>query len=196
MNENNAKLDLLRREIEQYSEKETKTIIEAAQKSAEDALCALENELERENEANLRRITESCRTEQKKRVSEICFLEGKRVLFHRSALVEDFFLKVEERLTAELSTPRYTAYLEKSIREAGDAVPMTENTRVLCRERDMAAVKAALSGYSCAVEAVSDIKIGGIIVSCPERGIIIDLTLDAALETERERFSSLKEMQL
>ena len=41
-----------------------------------------------------------------------------------------------------------------------------------------------------------NISIGGIIVKIPEKGIIMDLSLDAALENERESFSASEEMQL
>lgn len=196
MKENQAKLNLLREEIENCSEKEAAALVEAAEKSAEETVSALEKELSAKRSGNIRRITEDFRTAERKRVSETCFRENRRVLLRRNELTEEFFSAVKEKLVTLTETPRYTAYLSASAERAEKEMPLDEKTKVLCRECDTAALVAILKGKNCALEAVKNIEIGGIMVSCPEKGIILDLTLDSALEAEREGFSALKEMQL
>lgn len=196
MSENKAKLDLLREEIEKCSEKEAKAIIEEAQKYADEIISETEKSLSAERDGNIRKITDKFRNDERKRVSEICFSESKRVLLHRSALTQEFFGKVEEKLRSSVDSARYTAYLSDCIKKADGYITLDENTRVLCRECDTAALDTILKGKNCSLGSSDDIKFGGIIVSCPEKGLLIDLTLDSALEAERENFSSLKEMQL
>ncbi len=196
MSENKAKLDLLREEIEKCSEKEAKAIIEEAQKYADKIISETEGKLSSEMNGNVRKITDKFRNDERKRVSEICFSESKRVLLHRNNLTSEFFSKVEEKLNNAVDTARYTDYLADCVTKADDYITLDENTRVLCRECDTAALDTILKSKTCSLGSTGDIKIGGIIVSCPEKGILIDLTLDSALETERESFSSLKEMQL
>ncbi|MBQ7835477.1 MAG: V-type ATP synthase subunit E [Ruminiclostridium sp.] len=196
MSENKAKLDLLREEIEKCSEKEAKAIIEEAQKYADKIISETEGKLSSEMNGNVRKITDKFRNDERKRVSEICFSESKRVLLHRNNLTSEFFSKVEEKLNNAVDTARYTDYLADCVTKADDYITLDENTRVLCRECDTAALDTILKSKTCSLGSTDDIKIGGIIVSCPEKGILIDLTLDSALETERESFSSLKEMQL
>lgn len=196
MSENKAKLDLLREEIEKCSEKEAKAIIEEAQKYADEIISETEKSLSSERDGNVRKITDKFRNDERKRVSEICFSESKRVLLHRSALTQEFFHKVEKKLSAETSTPRYTSYLLECVKRASEYIELNASAKVFCKESDIPAVNETLKSHNCSLEASDDIKFGGIIVSCPEKGMLIDLTLDSALETERENFSSLKEMQL
>ena len=196
MNNNMAKLELIRTEIEKSAQKEAAAIIEAAEKEAEKTLGELEKELKDERNGNVLKITEDFRTEERKRVSEICFAENRRVLLYRNTLVEKFFSKVEKELFESLETPKYAAYLSDCIKKADETFPLDGKAAVLCRECDTNAVETALKGINCSLEASDNIRIGGIIVSYPETGVLIDLTLDAALENEREAFSSLKEMQL
>lgn len=196
MNENTAKLNMLRKEIETCSDNEADAIIKNAEAEAAEVLEELEKKLEAEQGGNIRRITDAFRNDEKKRVSEARFSEGRRVLMHRGKLVDEFFGEVEEKLKLKTAAPEYKAYLLGCIKKAEGMLTLDEGVRVLCREADIADVNVAIKGYSCTLEADNSIKFGGIRVSCPEKGIVIDLTLDSALENERENFSSLKEMQI
>lgn len=196
MNENQAKIDLLRKEIESSSEKEAAAIVSAAEKQAEETLSALTKELSARHDGTVRKAADDFRNSEKKRVSEVCFSEGKRVLMHRGRLVEEFFGKVEEKLTALTETPRYLAYLEGCVKKAQEFAPLESGVTVLCRPCDTAALDGILKEYNCSLAPCDTIKIGGILVKYQEKGILTDLTIDAALEAEREKFTSLKEMQL
>lgn len=196
MNENQTKLDLLRKEIESCSEKEAAAIVSEAEKQAEDSINALTNELSGKHSSKVRKITDDFRNSEKKRVSEVCFTEGRRVLMHRTALVEEFFGKVRERLVSLTETPRYTAYLKGCIEKANDYSPICEGVTIFCRTCDTALVDGLLKEYNCSLKADDGIEIGGILVRYEEKGILTDLTIESALENEREKFTALKEMQI
>ncbi len=195
MNENKTKLELFRKEIEKCAQKEAAVLMETAEKEAQSKLSALERELEAKRSGDILKLTEDFRSKERKRVSEVCFSEGKRVLLHRNRLVEDFFDGIEKKLYSCLETPVYDEYLSACVKKAEKEASL-ENAVVLCREKDTNVVNKALSAVNCSLEADNSIKIGGIIVKYPSTGVLIDLTLDTALEEEKERFSSLKEMQL
>lgn len=195
MNENTAKLNKLRKEIERCAESEATAIIEAAQKSADEAVAAAEKQVRRTYKDNTRQTVENFRAEERRRISEMRFSEGRRVLMHRAALVEEFFSRVEAELRAETEKESYKDYLARSIAEARAAFSL-ENAQVYCREQDFAVVGSLISENGVQVLASDSISIGGIIVKIPEKGIIMDLSLDAALENERENFSASEEMQL
>lgn len=196
MNENTSKLEAIRKEIEDCSEKEAQAIVKDAEKIAGEKIAELEKRIFSENEENLRNITEKFKSDEKKRVSEVRFSEGRRVLLHRNKLVSEFFDRVKEKLSESLSDERYIDYLKNSLKSADKKYPVTEKTVVLCRENDLGLVNNALSGFKAEIKVSSDIKTGGIILNYTDKNYIIDLTLDAALEKERESFAALKEMQL
>lgn len=195
MSENTAKLNKLRKEIESCAESEAAAIIEAAQKSADEAIALSEKQVRRTYKDNTRQTVEKFRAEERRKVSETRFSEGKRVLMHRAALVEEFFTRVEAELKAETGKESYKTYLERSAAEARTQFSL-ENAQVYCREQDISLVGGIISENGVQVLASESIAIGGIIVKIPEKGIIMDLSLDAALENEREGFSASEEMQL
>lgn len=196
MKENQTKIDLLRKEIESCSEKEAAAIVSEAEKKAADSIAALEKELEAKRDSSVRKITDDFRNSEKKRVSEVCFSEGKKVLIYRNTLVDDFFGRVEKKLRELIETPRYTDYLCACIKKADAFSPLKEGTAVHCRPCDTAALDGLLKEYNCSLKPDESINTGGIIVSYGEKGVLLDLTIEAALENEREKFAALKEMQL
>lgn len=196
MNENTVKLESLRREIEEYSAKEAEAIIEEAKRSAELTLNSLEETLRRKQDGDIIKITEDFKNSEKKRVSEIRFAESKRVLLKRNALVSEFFTDVEKSLLDAANTPKYDEYLKNCALKANKTIPLDETAAAYCKETDIERVRAAVKAFNCSVEADSSIAVGGIIFKYSKSGIIINLTLDSALEDEREKFASLKEMQI
>lgn len=195
MKENTAKLNMLRREIETASDKEAAAIIESAETAASEMLGELEKKLISEQEGNIRKITDAFKNSEKKRVSEIRYEEGKRVLSYRNKLVDELFEEIKERIIKAVDTPEYNKYLKNAAEKASAIIPLNEKTKAFCKASHIETVKAIL-GNGCAVLDSSSIEIGGIIFEYTETGIIVDLSLDVALENERERFSSLKEMQI
>lgn len=196
MNENASKLEALRKEIEDCSEREAEAIVKTAEQAAAEKIAELEKKIYAEHEGNLRNITEKFKSDEKNRISEVRFSEGRRVLLHRNKLVDEFFATVEKKLIDALSEPKYKDYINNSIRLVNEKYPIDEATVVLCKESDLKLADEALSAYKAKTMVSSEIKLGGIILKYPEKNIIIDMSLDAALEKEREEFVSLKEMQL
>ena len=195
MSENTAKLNKLRKEIESCAESEAAAIIEAAQKTADEAIASAEKQVRRTYKDNTRQTVENFRAEERRRISETRFSEGKRVLMHRSALVDEFFSRVEAELRAETEKDSYRDYISRSVAEARKTFSL-ENAQVYCREQDIALAGGFVTENGVQVLVSENISIGGIIVKIPEKGIIMDLSLDAALENERESFSASEEMQL
>lgn len=195
MSENAAKLEKLRKEIEGCSESEAAAIVEAAQKAADEALGAAEKEMRRTQDDSTRETIEKFRLDERRRVSEKRFSEGRRVLLYRTQLADEFFARVEAEIKAETGKGRYRDYLERSIAEAEECFSL-ENAEVYCREADMTALKELVSGKGAQVLVSDSIALGGIIVKIPGKGVIMDLSLDAALEKEREQFSASAQMQL
>lgn len=195
MSENAAKLNKLRKEIEGCSESEAAAIVEAAQKAADAALATAEKEIRGQQKDNTRQTVEKFRNDERRRVSEMRFSEGKRVLLHRGRLADEFFARVEAEIKAETEKEGYKDYLARSIAEAREHFSL-ENAEVYCRECDIAVVGGLVSENGVQVLASDSIALGGIVVKIPEKGILMDLSLDSALEKERESFSASKEMQL
>lgn len=195
MSENAAKLSKLRKEIEGCCEKEAAEIVEAVQKAAEEALAAAEKKIRGQHKDNTRKTVEKFRNEQRKRVSEVRFSENRRVLIHRGKLTDEFFARVEAEIKEETAKPVYKDYLLRCVTETEEKYSLS-GAEIYCREADIEAVKAVASEKGAQILCSDSITLGGIVVKIPDKNIIMDLSLDAALESERESFSASKEMQL
>lgn len=195
MSENSLKLLKLRKEIENCAKAEAAAIISDAQNRADESVSAAENEIRRESRNDTRDIIEKFKADERKRVSEMRFSEGKRVLMHRGKLVDEFFEKVKAEIENRREKPGYVAYLEQCIAAAEKQYSLS-GAVIYCRKEDTDTVSKLILLKGAEVKVSGSIELGGITVKIPEKGILIDLTLDSALNKEREAFSSLKEMQL
>lgn len=195
MSENSLKLLKLRKEIENCAKAEAAAIVSEAQNRADESVSAAEKEIRKESRNDTRDIIEKFKADERKRVSEMRFSEGKRVLMHRGRLVDDFFVKVKAEIESRRENPEYIAYLEQCIAAAEKQYSLS-GADIYCRKEDVDTVSKLTLLKGADVKLSVSIELGGITVKIPEKGIIIDLTLDSALISEREAFSSLKEMQL
>lgn len=195
MNENSMKLLRFRKEIEACSKADAEAAVEAAQRAADEALSAAESEARTSCRQGAKNTVDELKAAERRRVSEMRFSENKRVLMHRGRLVDEFFGKVEAQIAARTEKPEYTAYLERIIFEAEQKFGLS-GAEIYCRECDINTIEKLTLLKGAQVLPSDDIKLGGIAVKIPDKGILMDLSLDAALEKEREAFSSLKEMQL
>lgn len=190
------KLEKLRSEIENDSCKEAQTLLSEAKKNAEESLSARKESLKAAYESKVAGITEDFLAEQKKLVSEKRFSQGRRVLIYRSGLMDSFFAEIERELCEISASPRYDDYLKICAQKAHEYSPLNAAVKAYCRPQDVPAVKRALSVYGTAVEETEGIRLGGLLFQYAEQSAFADFTFDTALEQERERFASLKEMQI
>lgn len=195
MIDNDKQLERLRKEVEEQAAKEADSIISEAKKKAEEMLSEERSQLEKERGLAALSMTGKFEAYERKRLSEVRSGADRKVLLHRNGLVEDLFSEIREELEAFVKSENYADYLKKAVEKANGAEKICEGTVILCRDCDRAAAEKAAEGYPVTAETDRSIEIGGITVQYP-KGIAIDLTLDTALENEREAFSADSAMQL
>ena len=116
-------------------------------------------------------------------------LELRNDLFHeRQSLADKVFDQAKEQLLAYTKTDDYTAFLTRSINEikekCGTARCVISIAPFDEEKRDL--IESVLPDAQITVD--PHILIGGIKANCPALGILMDDTLDARLEAQREWF--------
>lgn len=116
-------------------------------------------------------------------------LELRNDLFHeRQSLADKVFEQAKEQLLAYTKTDEYTAFLTRSINEikekCGTARCVISIAPFDEEKRDL--IESVLPDAQITVD--PHILIGGIRANCPALGILMDDTLDARLEAQREWF--------
>ena len=124
-------------------------------------------------------------------------LEGKKKLLgRRTAIENDVFEKAAAKLNEFTKTDAYKTYLRKAavqVRKTFEKCGKDNlaSTVIYIRNRDKKCsplIKTAF-GSECTVKVDPDIAIGGLRAENTEIGRVINVTLDAALEQQREWFS-------
>lgn len=190
------KFEQVRALVESDAAGEAEGILSRAREESERRIAEKKKSLLAAYGEDVSRITEKFRADEKRRVSEKRTSAERRVLLYRAALTDRFFDEIADTLRGMTASADYGAYLKHAAEKADGYERLTPAAVVYCRESDRSAVEAAVSPYGASVEATGEIKLGGFFVRFGGGNVFLDLSLDAALERERERFSQVRELQL
>lgn len=195
MSDNSERLKRLRTEIEARSKKDAEDILEAAKFHRYKILSEELDRVSKENNSIALEKVSEFENSERKRVSTARYAAERKVLLHRNSLVDGIFSEITEELSKFTASDKYADFLMDSLEKADKAERISEGTIVFFRPEDKETAKILSTKFPVKLEEDKNIILGGIAVKYP-RSVIIDLTLDSALEAEREAFSARAEMQL
>lgn len=125
-------------------------------------------------------------------------LDAKRaVLKYREDLAKSLFKSISEKLAAFVSGPDYVDNLKQKLIGAF-AEHNTKGAVVYLRSEDIALFEQLQSAVDTPFEVRPEpkIKLGGLVVYFPEEAVAMDMTLDAALESEQRAFVASGELKI
>lgn len=191
--DNNAKLELFRKAIEEQADTETKVII-ADMRSKKAAAGRTKEELAAKETLNSIK-TEIIRTEAsfRREMSRSDYELKKSVLTYRNELITDFFADTEAKLRAFVESEGYEGYLKRSLEKIRASIAIDSATVIYARACDVDKVRAMTS---CEVAADNSITIGGLRAVCRVKNVLCDVTLDVALQDEMSSFTEKTELRL
>ena len=159
----------MKEEIERLANLEEEKILDEAKRLEEEAYNQIKAEAKKDAEA---------------------LLAKELVEISSNASVEaNIFSEAKDKLVAFANSKDYQAYLVKHMEEIGKLYPMSDSTLEL-READMKYKDELIKAYGTALEVeVSDkITIGGFIVKNKATNVVVDESLDFALENQKDWF--------
>lgn len=127
----------------------------------------------------------------KKEMSRCDFETATAVRVHRKELIEGFFEEIRAELMEFSRSDNYDGYLWNSLKQAEAA--FGKGCVILASARDVSRVEALTKNE---VRADNSIKLGGICAMDEKKGLFVDLSMDKALEDEKEAFSKRSELRL
>ena len=112
-----------------------------------------------------------------------------KLFSERARISDEVFQKAEEKLISYTATQKYADMIAASARTISERI-QGEAAAVYLKEADMA-LSAMIREILPTAQIIADptIRIGGVKVSCPEKGILYDDTLDARLKDQRAWFA-------
>lgn len=196
MSDTKDKLEKLKEQIKQAAELDAKKMTDDAEKHAKAMLDEEKAIIEKEQSGAMLAKISKYENDERKRTAESRYAADRKVLLHRNALVDGLFDEIKEELASFTGSDKYRAHLEKCAECADKQEKLGGTAIVYCKKSDRALAEAVTKKYGLSVETDRNILIGGLMFRYPEKGIIIDLTLDTAFASQREAFAAKSEMQL
>ena len=187
----NSKLERFRAQIDKQADDEIAELTAKIREKKNAAGKAKAQFAAREALAQVHAEQNSAAAKYKKEFSRCDFETTKAVRAHRKKLIEGFFAEISEELSEFTKSAKYDGYLENSIKRAEGA--LGKGCVILAAVKDVDRVKALTKNE---VRADNSIILGGICAMDEEKGLFADLSMDAALADEKEKFSDKAELRL
>lgn len=179
----------MKEEIERLANLEEEKILSEAKELEEEAYNQIKAEAKKDAEVLLAKelveISSSASVEASLSQEE----KTKKLVNKRDEYVTNIFKEAKEKLVAFAASKDYQKYLVEHIEKIGKLYQMEDSTLEL-REEDMRYKDELVKAYGLNLEVeVSDkIKIGGFIIENKATNVVVDESLDAALENQKDWF--------
>ena len=179
----------MKEEIERLANLEEEKILDEAKRLEEEAYNQIKAEAKKDAEALLAKELVEISSNASVEASSSQEEKTKKLVEKRDEYVANIFSEAKDKLVAFANSKDYQAYLVKHMEEIGKLYPMSDSTLEL-READMKYKDELIKAYGTALEVeVSDkITIGGFIVKNKATNVVVDESLDTALENQKEWF--------
>mgnify|MGYP000398961441 FL=1 len=179
----------MKEEIERLANLEEEKILDEAKRLEEEAYNQIKAEAKKDAEALLAKELVEISSNASVEASSSQEEKTKKLVEKRDEYVANIFSEAKDKLVAFANIKDYQAYLVKHMEEIGKLYPMSDSTLEL-READMKYKDELIKAYGTALEVeVSDkITIGGFIVKNKATNVVVDESLDFALENQKDWF--------
>ena len=176
-------------EIERQAKSEEQAILNEVKALEDEAYESMKAEAKRDADLKLKQEEEEMSSNASAEISESHIERTKKLIEKRDEYVANIFSEAKDKLVAFANSKDYQAYLVKHMEEIGKLYPMSDSTLEL-READMKYKDELIKAYGTALEVeVSDkITIGGFIVKNKATNVVVDESLDFALENQKDWF--------
>ena len=174
----------MKEEIERLANLEEEKILDEAKRLEEEAYNQIKAEAKKDAEALLAKELVEISSNASVEASSSQEEKTKKLVEKRDEYVANIFSEAKDKLVAFANSKDYQAYLVKHMEEIGKLYPMSDSTLEL-READM---KYKAYGTALEVEVSDKITIGGFIVKNKATNVVVDESLDFALENQKDWF--------
>lgn len=177
-------------EIERQAMNEEKAILDEVKALEEEAYESMEAEAKRDADLKLKQEEAEMSSNASAEISESHIERTKKLIKVRDEYVKTIFEEARKELLAFADSKEYASFMEKKIKKVAGDFDAPHSTMYVAKkdltiEKDL--VKAF--GQDIAVEVSEDIIIGGFIIENKESSLVVDETLDFALENQKEWFN-------
>ncbi len=177
-------------EIERQAHSEVKAILDEVKALEEDAYESMKAEAKGDADLRLKQEVEEMSSQAATEISESHIERTKKLIDKRNEYVKNVFEQAKEQLIAFTQSDDYFSFLKAKIEKVTHHFP-EEGSVMYLSQKDMALKDDLMKifGKGARVEVSDKIEIGGLIIENQESSLVVDETLDFALENQKEWFN-------
>ena len=177
-------------EIERQAKNEEKAILDEVKALEDEAYESMRAEAKRDADLKLKQEEEEMSSNASAEISESHIERTKKLIEKRDEYVKAIFEKAHEELVAFTKSADYASFMESKIKKVADDFKDSHSIMyVSAKDLAMKADLVKAFGQDIDVEASDDITIGGFIIENKESSLLVDETLDFALNNQKEWFN-------
>ncbi len=177
-------------EIERQAKSEEQAILNEVKALEDEAYESMKAEAKKDADLKLKQEEEEMSSNASAEISESHIERTKKLIEKRDEYVKNIFDKAREELKAFVKSDDYLPFMEAKIKKVADDFKDQQSTMYV--SQDDLAIKADLIkafGSDIDVQASDDITIGGFILENKASSLVVDETLDFALNNQKEWFN-------
>ena len=177
-------------EIERQAKNEEKAILDEVKALEDEAYESMRAEAKRDADLKLKQEEEEMSSNASAEISESHIERTKKLIEKRDEYVKAIFEKAHEELVAFTKSADYASFMDSKIKKVADDFKDSHSIMyVSAKDLAMKADLVKAFGQDIDVEASDDITIGGFIIENKESSLVVDETLDFALNNQKEWFN-------
>lgn len=177
-------------EIERQAKSEEQAILNEVKALEDEAYESMKAEAKKDADLKLKQEEEEMSSNASAEISESHIERTKKLIEKRDEYVKNIFDKAREELKAFVKSDDYLSFMEAKIKKVADDFKDQQPTMYV--SQDDLAIKADLIkafGSDIDVQASDEITIGGFILENKASSLVVDETLDFALNNQKEWFN-------
>ena len=177
-------------EIERQAHAEEQQILDEVKALEDEAYESMRAEAKKDADLKLKQEEEEMSSNASAEISESHIERTKKLIEKRDEYVKAVFDKAREELVAFTKSAEYKSFMIDKVKKATNEFNYP-NSIMYVSKTDLALEKDLIKafGQDIQVEASDDILIGGFTIENKESSLVIDETLDFALENQKEWFN-------
>ena len=179
----------MKEEIERIAQIEEEALLDEAKKLEAKAYQQLEEEAKKDASNQLEKELIDISSTASIEASSNSEQRTKKLVEKREQYVATIFKEAKAKLVAFVDSKEYVEYMVKHMEEVKDKYPMQGSVLYL-RKEDLSMKDTLVSIYEngITVESSDSIIIGGFIIENKETSVVVDESLDFALENQKDWF--------
>lgn len=180
----------MKEEIEKQAHAQEKQILDEVDRLEKEAYESMKEEAQKDAELQLKQIVSEMTSNASSEISESHIERTKKLIEKRDGYVKDIFDQAISQLNDFASSDQYQDFMIEKMKKVAKDYQLPHSVLHL-RKADEVLKDDLIKVYGQDIDVVIDdkISIGGFIIENQESSMIIDETLDFALENQKEWFN-------